>query len=381
MSSSVGLRNLERWVTPLDVARAWLMSAALRVPLLGDRLRRRDERVPFLLTLHSLAAFVLAVLCPSLLLVVGPIVLGVAHLASDVRYLVVRQRLAKSYVHVVWFGCAALFALRGGLGALYRPTVVQQAELGLFGLWLLSSAVMGLRGTNAGRHARARASVVVLLTAALALLAATRTATVYLALAHVHNLVALGLWLWLFRQRLRSVWLPLTLVLGCSAWLLSGHLTSTTLRHGVVSLFGLHVLGAADTLAPNLSAAHAVGLTCAYAFLQSVHYAVWLVLIPQDQTRTQGTLTFKMSLRSFFGDFGNVAALAVLGLILTVLAAGVIAPLATQRAYLSLAFFHGYLELAIAAFLWVRGSAASAEGTGTRPALAASSVFGNNAGA
>ena len=379
MNSSLGLRSLERWAAPLDVGRAWLMSAALRVPLLGDKLRRRDERVPLLLTLHALAAFVLAVLCPSLLLVVGPIVLGVAHLASDVRYLVVRQRLASAYVHVVWLGCAGLFALRSGLGALYRPLVVQQAELGLFGLWLLSSAVMGLRGGNAAPQARLRASVVVLLTLALAWLAATRTATVYLALAHLHNLVALGLWLWLFRQRVRSVWLPLTLVLGCSAWLLSGQLTSTTLRHGVVSSFGLHVLGAADTLAPNLSAAHAVGLTCAYAFLQSVHYAVWLVLIPQDQTRAQGTLTFKMSLRSFFADFGNVAALAVVGLILTVLMAGLIAPLATQRAYLSIAFFHGYLELAIAAFLWVRGKPSTTAGSEPQQALAASSVFGNNA--
>src|SRR5437764_132605 len=53
-----------------------------------------------------LAALALAVLPPSFLLAVGPLALGVPHLASDVRHLLVRRA-----VPLWWLAASAAFAL------------------------------------------------------------------------------------------------------------------------------------------------------------------------------------------------------------------------------------------------------------------------------
>jgi hypothetical protein len=62
-------------------------------PVIADR----NIRVPIGLTVHALAAFAIALLVPSLSLVVPPIVLGVPHVASDIRYLVLRRNLPASW--------------------------------------------------------------------------------------------------------------------------------------------------------------------------------------------------------------------------------------------------------------------------------------------
>ena len=43
-------------------------------------------------------------------------------------------------------------------------------------------------------------------------------------------------------------------------------------------------------------------------FMQSVHYATWLVWIPQDSLPGEGTFTFRMTARSLVSDFGIVCA-------------------------------------------------------------------------
>src|SRR6185312_15654955 len=67
---------------------------------------RRSVRIPALLTVHALAALVLAVLAPSFLLTIGPLVFGVPHLVSDVRHLLIR-RAAPAW----WLRASAAFAL------------------------------------------------------------------------------------------------------------------------------------------------------------------------------------------------------------------------------------------------------------------------------
>jgi len=121
----------------------------------------------------------------------------------------------------------------------------------------------------------------------------------------------------------------------------------------------LHAFAAADTLAPGVrDTALALGIVASFAFLQSVHYAVWLHAIPQEATRGEGTLTFRMSFRALVADFGwPMLALSTL-LILAVPLAGLVAPLRAQATYLSLSAFHAYLELAALALIWVRGGEA-----------------------
>jgi hypothetical protein len=134
--------------------------------------------------------------------------------------------------------------------------------------------------------------------------------------------------------------------------------------------FGLHTLVAADALAPFASSAPlAIGIVASFAFLQSVHYGVWLHAIPQEATRGEGTLSFRMTYRALVQELGRVGLAAIVLISAGVTLRGVFAPLSTQSAYLSLSVFHGYLELAAVALFWLRPRQSLAPGLGpARPA-------------
>ena len=111
--------------------------------------------------------------------------------------------------------------------------------------------------------------------------------------------------------------------------------------------------------APQIPKEHG-GVGLSFLFLQAVHYSVWLSWIPQEDLPGEGTTTFKMSARSFARDLGRPAAVGVVLLALVVAAAGVVTPHHARHVYLSLATFHGYLELSMLAFLLARGRALAA---------------------
>src|SRR6188472_4040084 len=99
-------------LSPLDRARTALFVRATRVPLLRPVLLEKRRRVPALLLLHASAALVLSVLSPTLLLIAGPLLLGVPHLLADLRYLVLRPALSRALRRLLLGGCAALFLAR-----------------------------------------------------------------------------------------------------------------------------------------------------------------------------------------------------------------------------------------------------------------------------
>lgn len=181
-----------------------------------------------------------------------------------------------------------------------------------------------------------------------------------LVFVHAHNLVAVGLWLWLFRSRVRAMWLPLLAITGATALLASGMLFPHQLHSSRLMSLGLHLFEASDWVAPGLPIRRAVSLTVVYVFLQSVHYSVWLLLIPQEDVKAQGSLSFRMSLRSLRADFGARGLRWIGGAALTVAAAACVHAVQARNVYLSLAMFHGYLELAMLAYFWARGGAGRA---------------------
>ncbi len=178
---------------------------------------------------------------------------------------------------------------------------------------------------------------------------------------HVHNAVAIVLWLALFRSRLRAVLIPLTLIGAATAFFFTARPFYWAEATGGLQAFGLHLLVAADWVAPGLSPKNAVGLTMAYVFLQSVHYSAWLLLIPQEDVRAEGTTTFRMSARSLLSDFGLYALLALALTAAVVVAAAFFDVHRTRALYLSLAMFHGYLELTLLCYFWARGRRPAAD--------------------
>ena len=168
-------------------------------------------------------------MAPSLLLAVAPLVLGVPHLAADVRHLLVRRASPRW-----WLVASAAFAL-----ALLALRVLAEAHPGAASLafehaiaasWVLAGAAGGAclgapRDLLPGpRRWTARGWAAVGAAALLATFAIAAPRLWQLILLHGHNLVAILLWVVLFRRGWRLALVPVALVLGGAALLASGAL-------------------------------------------------------------------------------------------------------------------------------------------------------------
>ncbi len=114
----------------------------------------------------------------------------------------------------------------------------------------------------------------------------------------------------------------------------------------------------AYTLAPFAEPVLATRLVVLFAFSQSVHYAIWLRLVPEDARSRRSPRPFRSSYRALLADLGPavliLATLAALGI-----AVWAVIDLASARdGYLRAAIGHGHLELAAGALLYARGTAA-----------------------
>ena len=343
------MSSLELAVYPLDVARRKTLRLATRSALVTRVLGRRDSRVAVLATMQIGVLFALAVAAPVALFFIGPIVFGVPHLAADVRYLVLRQRIPRGLLVVSTLAAFTIVALRAlsVAHAVRAPVDTAEAVAGV--AWILAALAYAARD----RRAAARAALVGVATAIVGAVALTHPRAAMLVMTHGHNLVAVAVWLVLYRRRLAWGAVPALVLALLAAAILSGAAPPSE-----ALAFGTHVSSLAAGLAPGASLQTAARIAVVFVFLQGVHYAAWTGWIPQEDLRTEGTLTFRMTVRGLVADFGvaGVAAVATVALGLALLALLQVHQALTL--YLTLARFHGWLELAMLAFLFVRRSAA-----------------------
>lgn len=344
-------------VRPLDAVRRWSWWVSAKTAFGRACLRDRSLRLTTLALTHMLVAAVLVAVLPVWLLLLGPLVLGVPHVASDVRYLLINPPLP--------LGRRGLVLLLGPLMAMTGMRVISAlggpylAELEvLFGAAALLGGVVL---APAGLPKKLVATSMVLAISGLALVSAHGT---LLAIAHGHNLVAFGLWLWLFRSETspRSLLLLAGVYAAVIAVLMSGALDGALAGHALASDIGrFGLVEMADTLAPGLSLDLALRLVAVYAFAQAVHYVVWLRLIPQRLDERTAPPTVRRSVQRLRFDFGRVGfALLVLFTLATPLAALAFEASDVRSLYLLAAIAHGWLELAIIAALFTRGRATGA---------------------
>jgi hypothetical protein len=342
------MSSLELAVYPLDVARRTTLRLATRSALLTRVLGRRDSRVALLATAQMGVLFALAIAAPVALFFVGPVVFGIAHLAADVRYLVLRQRVPRTLMAVSAVAAVAIVALRALSVAHVLRAPVDLWELVIGTAWTLAALAFASRGPRT----TARTAFAAVAVALLAGLALTHVRAATLAMTHGHNLVAVAVWLFLYRRRRAWAALPVLVLVVLAAAILSGATPSSGL-----AAFGTSLSSLGAGLAPGASMQTAARIVVLFVFLQGVHYAAWTGWIPQDDLRTEGTLTFRMTVRGLLADFGppvfTLVAIVAVGVALL----GVLRIHEALMWYLTLARFHGWLELALLAFLFVRGSA------------------------
>jgi hypothetical protein len=315
--------NLRDALHPLDRARVRVYRAAM--PVAGRWLAGRDARVIALALAGVASALAGTLFAPFLMLLWGPILLGVPHLVADLRYLVVRPGLHRRRL-VVW-----------AVGApLALATVVPDLRVGL----LASAGAILVARTSAVR----RATAVALFAALLAASFRWRHASA-LALVHAHNAVAVGIW---WSSRPRRTWRHVafvTVAIAVFAALASGRLDAwvDTRPNGVPAAVDL--LALARGLSPTNGPA-AFHWLLAFVFAQSLHYVVWLRLIPEDDRPSPTPRSFTASARALASDLGPWPCAAAAALALALLGWAVLDVGAARDAYLRGALFHVHLEIA-----------------------------------
>lgn len=340
---------LDLLTAPLDGARRGALHVVTRSRALAHVVGRRDARLPLLATAQIAVLLALTVTRPVWLFVAGPLLLGVPHLLSDVRYLGARRRVGRDVVRV---GVAA-----SGLLIALRVLDLARAALPVARLEVLAGAAWIALAVAAGARERRSAWPLLALPAiaAVGTVAASHAWLARLVLAQGHNVVAIGVWLLLFRRNRRAALPPIAAITAGVALLASGATLPWALRQGALEGPGVDLQRVGAFLIPGAPAQIAAAAALLFVFLQAVHYATWLTWIPQDELPGQGTFTFCMTGRALVKDLGMpllvVAGIASLGLAgaATIDAAGAV------RAYLALAAFHGYFELAMLAYFAARG--------------------------
>ncbi len=201
------------WVLgPMDWIRARVLSILSR-PFV-NLLRDRDQRIRWSLTLSIVASFALVIAFPLLVFTLSPLLLGIPHLVSDVRYLVAKPKLHRDPRMLLVF--APLLALY------VWPT--PQVGLGTAVL-----AAMLARGAIVVRIA------IMIAASALIYYSEKNVWTVGLGITHAHNVIAIAIAFGLFAPRLRAAALPTFVYLAGSVAILSGALDVQLLRPSALS--------------------------------------------------------------------------------------------------------------------------------------------------
>jgi len=337
--------SLDHVALPLDLVRGASLRFLSRSPLLTRVLGRRDTRIAALGAAQVLLLFALTLRFPVALFFLGPVLLGVVHLAADVRYLALRMAPPRPLVVASVVLAVGLTAVRAAVGLGEVSTILgARLDMAVGITWVGLALVLRLQ--------RSRRALVLgaPLFGAVAALVLTHAQLGDVLLTHLHNVLALVLWLTIFRRRPGWTALPVALVVLGSGVLLSGAFLPWTAQQGGLGAFGVAVSRLGAGLAPGAAPHVAAAVVMVFVFLQSVHYAVWTAWIPQDCLVGEGTPTFRMTARSLLADFGPWALAAVAGLFVVFAALACWHFRQTVIWYLTLVRAHAWFEVAIFTF-------------------------------
>lgn len=330
---------VEILLSPLDRARAALYRAFGR-PLRG-LIAHREDRVAVYGILGTVTALALTTVCPLWLLALGPLLLGVPHLSADFRYLIARRGYQRRIALVVGVAVPLIAVsieprFRVGALAMVPAIVLARASFARRALLLASFGGVYAYALQLGVVAD-------------------------YAFAHLHNVIAIALW-WAWRPRTKRVHaaVPIGFVLGAIA-IFGGLVERGLLAAGgfFAPRTGLDLGQLSYALAAPWADAHpvfALRMVLFFAFAQSVHYGVWLRLVPEDDRGREAPRSFTSSFRALRLDLGGWL-LAGVGVTAAALLAWAFVDLPGARnGYLRVAAFHGYLELAALALFVLEGT-------------------------
>lgn len=278
----------------------------------------------------------LALRFPLWLAVVGFVLFGVAHNLAELRYVLARYaaRLDRGLFLQIAAPLLGVIAARAGTGWLWSSPVGRQIEL-----TLVYGTLLGVAALHRGPFAL-RAGLIGLISLG-AWASFTWTGLHFLVLSHLHNLMpALFVLLHYSKDRARVAAATLLWAAVVPALILSGALD------GLLNQEGLGPLGSLSQprrlyglwVPPGWEGAEIVRVVATFSFLQGMHYAIWIGLLPA----ASGTpAPAGRGWRWFYGPVGTAAAVIVT---LALVPGYAISYLDTFSLYGALASFHALVE-------------------------------------
>jgi hypothetical protein len=317
---------------PLDRARLVFFKAL--GPWAGKLAGDRSLRVAVLGVTGVLGSLLFASTVPLWLLLLSPIVLGVPHVVSDLRYLVVRRGLHRR--PLVW-----VFA--------FAPLVLVAFDAGVLAGLSGAFGAIAISRTTGARRVVGLGSVALLF--ALAWWGGSASDVIF---AHVHNGVAVLLF-WVLGPRDGARLLPVALFSILGGAILLGALDPIVSGVPAIVSGTFSFAHVAASVAPNVAEPLAARLVLFFAFAQSVHYLVWLRLVPEDDRPQKTPRTFRASFHALRADLGTFLFVAATLAALAVAVWASVDLVAARDGYLRMALVHGHLELVALAFVFAEG--------------------------
>lgn len=284
-----------------------------------------------LFILASIVAFGLVVLDPYLLLLFSPILLGAPHALSDIWYLIAQDsglpRRARLLIAIF-----ATIVFSAGVLVLFGRHISPQLESLLLVALLAAPLVVvaPLHATFAGWAIVAAVAYTLLVTDF-----PTRAVV-----AHLHNMIALTFLFVLALPKWRAIGVFLAALLVttlCAAGIAVSLYYSGVFLDPIASPAWSPFMSLALGAGPAVSGA----LLFSYAFLQLMHFVVWIGFIPAFK-RDINLAVIRRSLGIRAALFvGLVVACVVIAAPIAALAD----PLQARQAYLTLVSFHGWMEI------------------------------------
>jgi hypothetical protein len=351
----------------LDFLRSRTLRLTMKFGWARPLFYNRSLRLAFLFLLSCATSLPLALFFPLWLLLFGPLVYGVPHIASSLRYFHHSAR-AGSKDDARTRGLAFLAAGVILVGVFIHRLLLTQSVFNFsvpqLSEWkgstyidLIALGVTFALGAWIYRKSLSQLMAGALFITPLAIAFWFKPMESIGAMVLIHNFVAFAYWIRSTQTRSEQwvAWSALGITLGISAAIFLGVFDSLyAYFHHFEPRLSLTVaqLNAEDTgrlIAPWWQGADSFWLhACSvYAFGQALHYFVWLKAIP-DQFHTHDVpTTFRQSLKLLSEDFGRTISIALV--MISVGSIVIWSFMSLQEArmiYFCLAGYHGYLEIA-----------------------------------
>jgi hypothetical protein len=360
---------MDALVAELDILRSAILRATLSTRWLRGIFVDRASRLLAFFLLSAALHFTLSLAAPVWMMALGPLILGVPHLFSGLRYLPKilssarreRAQWLSKFIALVLFAVACLRLVHGGF--VLRSGFLLRDGWEWIALGSVAVAFAFCYGFSLGVLSR------FLILVPLALGSWYFPFQTASGLLLGHNFISFFFWIASTRNRQEKIvaLLALGIFSVLSAAIITGF--ADPLLHFFVCVLPRVI--ASPSLGPILdplmlatqvwpSQTNPAWLERAlstFAFGQAMHYFVWLKAVPEQDTKQEVPLSFTQSKRATVRDLGRPLAGTALAASLTmIIAIGFYHLGVLREIYIAASAAHGYVELAALPFLFKRNT-------------------------